>query len=64
MSMLHTMGKFLNMGMPLEEVVARSTYIPAKVINRPDPDIIGQLWILQSFLRFSGILTILTMVTK
>lgn len=35
-SMLHTMGKFLNMGMPLEEVIACSTHIPAKVINRPD----------------------------
>ena len=35
-SMLHTMGKFYNMGMPLEEVIARSTHIPAKVINRPE----------------------------
>ena len=36
LSMLHTMGKFLNSGMPIDEVVALCTYIPAKVINRPD----------------------------
>lgn len=35
-SMLHTMGKFLNMGMGLEEVIARSTNIPAEMINRPE----------------------------
>lgn len=34
--MLHTMSKLLNMSMPLDEVVMRSTYMPAKVINRPD----------------------------
>lgn len=36
LSMLHTMGKFLNMGMPLEEVVMRSTCLPAKIIGRPE----------------------------
>ena len=35
-SMLHTMSKYLNMGMPLEEVIQRSTTLPAQVINRPD----------------------------
>lgn len=34
-SMAHTMSKFLNMGMPLEEVIRRSTVIPAQVIGRP-----------------------------
>lgn len=31
-----TMGKFLAMGMPLAEVVSRSTLRPAQVIGRPD----------------------------
>ncbi|NLM77298.1 MAG: amidohydrolase/deacetylase family metallohydrolase [Ruminococcaceae bacterium] len=35
-SMLHTMGKFHNMGMSLEDVILRSTYKPALAINRPD----------------------------
>ena len=30
-----TMSKFLNLGMPLQEVVYRSTYRPAEVIRRP-----------------------------
>jgi dihydroorotase len=36
LSMLHTMGKYLNMGMPLEEVVMRSTCLPARIIGRPE----------------------------
>jgi dihydroorotase len=36
LSMLHVMSKFLNMGMPIEEVVARSTCLPAKLIARPE----------------------------
>jgi dihydroorotase len=35
-SMLNTMSKFLSMGMPLVEVIQRSTTLPAQVINRPD----------------------------
>ena len=35
-SMLNTMSKFLSMGMPLGEVIQRSTTLPAQVINRPD----------------------------
>ena len=33
--MLNTMSKFLSMGMPLEEVIRRSTVEPARVIRRP-----------------------------
>ncbi len=35
-SMLHTMSKYLNMGMPLGEVIARSTYIPARQVGHPE----------------------------
>jgi dihydroorotase len=35
-SMLHTMSKYLSMGMPLVEVIQRSTTLPAQVIDRPD----------------------------
>jgi dihydroorotase len=35
LSMLNTMNKFLNMGMPLEEVIWRSTTVPAHLIHRP-----------------------------
>jgi dihydroorotase len=35
-SMLTTMSKFLCMGMPLKEVIERSTCIPARVIGRPE----------------------------
>jgi dihydroorotase len=35
-SMLHTMSKFLNIGMPLQEVIRRSTMVPAQVIGRPE----------------------------
>jgi dihydroorotase len=35
-SMLNTMSKFLSMGMPLEEVIWRSTSLPAQIIHRPD----------------------------
>ena len=31
-----TMSKFLNLGMPLQEVVYRSTYRPAEVIRHPE----------------------------
>lgn len=34
-SMLNTMSKFLSMGMPLQEVIRRSTSEPARVIHRP-----------------------------
>jgi len=34
-SMLETMSKYLSMGMPLAEVIERSTSLPAKVIRRP-----------------------------
>ena len=33
---LQVMSKFLNMGMPLEEVIMRSTSEPAKLIRRPE----------------------------
>ncbi|MBJ3774332.1 amidohydrolase/deacetylase family metallohydrolase [Acuticoccus mangrovi] len=33
---LTTMSKFLHLGMPLAEVVARSTSVPAKVMQRPE----------------------------
>ena len=36
LTMLHVMAKFHNMGMPLQEVVMRSTCMPAKLIRRPD----------------------------
>jgi dihydroorotase len=36
LSMLNTMNKFLNIGMPLEELIRRSTALPAKVIGRPE----------------------------
>jgi dihydroorotase len=32
----NVLSKFMAMGMTLEEVIARGTWIPAKVINRPD----------------------------
>ncbi len=35
-SMQNTMSKFLNMGMPLAEVIRRVTLRPAQVIGRPD----------------------------
>lgn len=35
-SMANTMSKCLNMGMSLQEVIARSTMIPAQVIGRPE----------------------------
>ena len=35
-SMLHTLSKFLNIGMPLQEVILRSTRVPAQVIGRPE----------------------------
>ena len=35
-SMQNTMSKFLNMGMPLTEVIYRSTWRPAQIIGRPD----------------------------
>jgi len=35
-SMLMTMSKYLSMGMPLQEVIFRSTVTPAREINRPD----------------------------
>lgn len=35
-SMLHTMSKFLNLGMPLAEVIRRSTRVPAQMIGRPE----------------------------
>lgn len=34
--MINIMSKFINMGMPLEEVIAVSTWNPAKIINRND----------------------------
>ncbi len=36
LSMLQVMAKYHNMGMPLQEVVMRSTSMPAKLIRRPD----------------------------
>jgi dihydroorotase len=35
-SMLHTMSKFLSIGMPLGEVILRSTSLPAQIIHRPE----------------------------
>lgn len=35
-SMANVMSKFLNMGMPLNEVIRRSTIIPASIIQRPE----------------------------
>jgi dihydroorotase len=35
-STLNTMSKFLSIGMPLQEVIYRSTVTPAKEINRPE----------------------------
>jgi dihydroorotase len=35
-SMLNTMSKYLSMGMPLHEVIWRSTVTPAKAIRRPE----------------------------
>jgi dihydroorotase len=35
-SMLHTMSKFLAIGMPLPEVIERSTALPARAIGRPE----------------------------
>lgn len=35
-SMLTTMSKYLGIGMPLPEVIRRSTVLPAKLIRRPD----------------------------
>jgi dihydroorotase len=35
-AMMITMSKFLNMGMPLSEVILRSTVKPAKIIRRPE----------------------------
>jgi dihydroorotase len=40
-SMLHTMSKYLSMGMPLVEVIQRSTTLPAQVIDRPDLGTLG-----------------------
>ena len=34
--MLTTMSKFLNMGLPLQEVIYRSTVTPAREIGRPE----------------------------
>lgn len=34
--MITTMSKMLNLNMPLPEVIARSSYVPAKVIGRPE----------------------------
>lgn len=35
-TMLHVMAKYHNMGMPLQEVIMRSTCMPAKLIRRPE----------------------------
>ena len=35
-SMQHTQSKFLNLGMPLAEVILRSTSLPAQVIGHPE----------------------------
>jgi len=40
-SMLETMSKYLSMGMPLQEVIMRSTVTPAKEINRPELGTLG-----------------------
>jgi len=36
LSMQNTMSKYLSMGMPLREVIERSTVLPAKAIRRPE----------------------------
>jgi dihydroorotase len=41
-SMLYTMSKFLAIGMPLGEVIQRSTAIPARIIGRPDLGTLSQ----------------------
>lgn len=41
-SMLHTMSKFLAMGMPLEELIWRSTSRPAQVIGHPELGTLSQ----------------------
>jgi len=35
-SMINTMSKYLSMGMPLQEVIMRSTVAPAREIGRPE----------------------------
>jgi len=35
-SMVNTMNKYLSTGMPLQEVIKRSTILPARVIGRPE----------------------------
>jgi dihydroorotase len=40
-SMANTMSKYLSMGMPLEEVIARSTVTPARVIGHPELGTLG-----------------------
>lgn len=40
-SMLTTMSKYLSMGMPLPEVIYRSTVTPARVIRRPELGTLG-----------------------
>ncbi len=40
-SMLMTMSKYLSMGMPLHEVILRSTVTPAREIGRPDLGTLG-----------------------
>jgi len=34
--MANLMSKFLNLGLPIQEVILRSTWNPAKIINRPE----------------------------
>jgi len=41
-SMLNTMSKYLSMGMPLVEVIQRSTTQPAQVIGRPELGTLGE----------------------
>jgi dihydroorotase len=41
MDMPTTMSKFLAMGMPLREVIARSTHMPAENVGRPELGHIG-----------------------
>ena len=36
LSLQHTLNKFLNLGMPLPEVIERATLRPARVLRRPD----------------------------
>jgi dihydroorotase len=40
-SMLNTMSKYLSMGMPLQEVIMRSTVAPAREIGRPELGTLG-----------------------